>query len=118
VTLSDVEIDLDRFPFLTWKQKVRSQPRNGVEWCLDSPGTYAVRVQDQESGTELLLEEAYGPPWDRYRAFNLRELFSMKGVHTFRLKYYYLGVQPIEKKSLTAAPGDYIVLDFVRAEAE
>jgi hypothetical protein len=70
------------------------------------------------SGTELLLEENYYAPWDAYRAFNLRDLFGLSGPHTFRIKYYYLGVKSVEKASAMAQPGDYIVLDFLRAEAE
>jgi len=109
VTVADVRIDLDRFPFLTWKQKVTGS---------DSPGTYAVRVKEIDSGTELLLEENYYAPWDGYRAFDLRKLFGLTGTHTFRIRYYYLGVKPVGKTSVIAQPGDYVVLDFLRAEAE
>jgi len=109
VSLPGVRIDLDRYPFLTWKQKATGS---------ESPGTYAVRVKEMASGTELLLEENYYAPWDAYRAFNLRDLFGLSGPHTFRIKYYYLGVKSVEKASVMAQPGDYIVLDFLRAEAE
>jgi hypothetical protein len=104
-----VRLDLDRYPFLTWKQKdVGSQ----------APGTYAVRVLDEESGKELLLEENYYPPWDGYRAFNLRELLKLGGERRLRLRYYYLGIKSVEKRSVVAQPGDFIVLDFLRAEKE
>jgi len=109
LTIEGVQLDLDKTPWLTWKQKPAG---------LDTPGTYAVRVLDLESGTELLLEENYSPPWDGYRAFNLRELLKSGGVHKLRIKYYYLGVQNVNKESITAKPGEYIVLDFMRAEAD
>jgi hypothetical protein len=109
VTIRDLELDLDRTPFLTWKQKPTGS---------GSPGTYAVRVLDAQSGTELLLEEAWSAPWDTYRAFNLRDLLKQKGLRKLRIKYYYLGVKPVEKESITAKPGDYIVLDFLRAESD
>jgi hypothetical protein len=109
VTIENVEVDLDRTPFLTWKQKPTGS---------DSPGTYAVRVLDLQSGTELLLEENWYGPWDAYRAFNLRQLLKVGGVRRLRLKYYYLGVKSVNKESIAAAPGDFIVLDFLRAESE
>jgi len=109
VTIEGVEIDLDRYPFLTWKQKPVSS---------DAPGTYAVRVLDIESGTELLLEENWYEPWDAYRAFNLRELLKAGGVHRLRIRYYYLGAKSIEKQTIAAQPGDFVVLDFLRAESE
>lgn len=109
VTIENVEVDLDRTPFLTWKQKPTG---------LDSPGTYAVRVLDLQSGTELLLEENWYGPWDAYRAFDLRQLLKAGGVRRLRLKYYYLGVKSVGKETVAAAPGDFIVLDFLRAESE
>lgn len=108
LTIDNVRVDLDRYPYLSWKQKAGSK----------APGTYAVRVLDLATGAEPLLEENYYPPWDQYRAFNLRELLKAGGVRNLRLKYYYLGVQNVEKTAITAAPGDYIVLDFLRAESE
>jgi len=109
VTIGPVEVDLDRYPFLTWKQKATES---------GSPGTFAVRVLDVESGTELLLEEGWSAPWDSYRAFNLRELLKAGGTRFLRIKYYYLGVKPVQKRAEYAKPGDHIVLDFLRAEGE
>lgn len=109
VTIGPVDIDLDRYPFLTWKQK----PTGSA-----APGTYAVRVLDVASGTELLLEEGWSAPWDGYRAFNLRELLKAGGTRSLRIRYYHLGVRPVEKGAEYAKPGDCIVLDFVRAEGK
>jgi len=109
VTIEGVETDLDRYPFLAWKQKSVGS---------DAPATYAVRVLDVESGTEVLLEENWYAPWDAYRAFNLRELLKVDGVRKLRIKYYYLGVKSVEKQSVAALPGDFIVLDFLRSECE
>jgi hypothetical protein len=109
VTIEGVSIDLDKTPWLTWKQKGAGS---------GAPGTWAVRVLDLDRGTELLLEEAWSSPWDGYRAYNLRDLLKQSGVRRLRIKYYYLGVQPVEKKAIVAKPGDYAVLDFLRAESE
>lgn len=109
LTIEGVQVDLDKTPWLTWKQKLTD---------VKAPGTYAVRVLDLESGTELLLEEAWFDRWDGYRAFNLRQMLKSGGKHTLRIKYYYLGVRNVDKESITAKPGDYIVLDFLRAEAD
>jgi hypothetical protein len=109
VTIQDVTVDLDRYPLLSYQQKPSGS---------QAPATYAVRVLDIASGTELLLEENWYPPWDAYRAFNLRDLFGTGGVRRLRLKYYYLGVQAVNKETLAAQPGDFIVLDFLRAECQ
>jgi len=109
VAAQNVELDLDKTPFLSWKQKATGS---------DSPGTYAVRVLDLGSGVELLLEENYYPPWDGYRAFDLRDMLKLGGVRKLRIKYYYLGVRSVNKESITAKPGEYVVLDFLRAEAD
>jgi hypothetical protein len=109
VTIESVHLDLDKTPYLTWKQKPTGS---------DAPGTYAVRVLDLQTGTELLLEEAWYSRWDGYRAFNLREMLNAGGVRELRIKYYYLGIKNVEKEAITVKPGDFIVLDFLRAEAE
>ncbi len=109
VSIEDVTVDLDTHPFLTWKQKPTGS---------DAPGTYAVRVFDVESGQGLLLEENHYPPWDAYRAFNLRELLGQTGKRTLRIRYYHLGMQHLGKDTNYAQPGEHIVLDFLRLEAE
>ncbi len=108
VTIGEATVDLDRFPFLTYKQKT---PGGGA------PGTYAVRVLDVASGREVLLEENWHPPWDAYRAFDLRALLGEGGTRRLRIRYYYLGVEAAGKETRSARPGDYIVLDFLRAES-
>jgi hypothetical protein len=77
-----------------------------------------VRVLDLASGTEVLLEENWYPPWDAYRAFNLRELLKQAGIRQLRIRYYYLGAKAVNKETIAAQPGDFIVLDFLRAECE
>ncbi len=109
VTMEGVRLDLDETPYLTWKQKSTGS---------EAPGTYAVRVLDEESGTELLLEEDYYEPWDDYRAYNLRELLKVGGERALRIRLYYLGIKHIEKEAVMAQPGDYLVLDFLRGERE
>jgi hypothetical protein len=114
VLIRDVKIDLDRFPFLTLQQKPTG-----------APAAFAVKAIDKESGVMLTLEETtHQSPTDVYRAYNLRDLFQLRGQRTFDLKFYYLatawreGASPTPDNLLEAQPGEYTVLDFLRAEAE
>jgi len=101
VLIRDVTLDLGRTPWLSWRQK--PTVRGNLYWT-------AVRVLDKESGTMLLLEES-GPSAD-YKAYNLKELFGLPGgKHTFDIKLYYL-----DGYKAPAEVGDYMVLDFLRAE--
>ncbi len=114
--IKGLTVDLDKTPWLTWKQ---------LDTGSESPGSYAMRVLDRESGTLLLLEEDVYPPYTDYRAFNLRELLGVRGTRQLELKYYYLGqtnTAPQTPDNPTgfagAKAGDYVCLEFLRFEAE
>ncbi|UCH33152.1 MAG: hypothetical protein JSV65_11215 [Armatimonadota bacterium] len=118
VLIRNVAVDLDRYPYLTWKQK---------DSGTGAPATHAVKVLHKATGTLLLLREdglgANGGSWHRYYAYNLKELFGLEGgEHVFDIKFYYLGIGPGATSDPTdftyAQPGDYIVLDFLRLESD
>ena len=110
VLIKDVQVDLDKFPFLTWQQK--------------DPGSralaYAVKVIDRDSGNQVSLVERHWPPFTDYQAHDLRATLGLKGgVHTVDIKFYALGFpQGQEKVEASLAKGEYQVLDFIRLEAE
>jgi hypothetical protein len=103
VLIRDVTLDLDETPWLTWRQKPTARGR--LYWT-------AVRVLDKQSGTMLLIDESEGTA--DYKAYNLKQLFGLPGgKRTFDIKFYFL-----EGYKAPADAGDYMVVDFLRAEAE
>ena len=112
VRIRDVEIDLDKYPYLTWKLR---------DTRTNTPNAVCVKVLDHETQTQLTLYES-SDPTHRYHAYNLKELFELSGRRTFDIKFYYLGKRDSQKdgKYVTefVNPGDYIMIDFIRAEAE
>ena len=111
VLIKDVDIDLDRYPLLTWKLREAGMP-----------STYAVEVLDKESDETQMLVES-GEPWTEYRAYDLRELFELTGVRTFDIKFYFSQTSHLRQDwenrlQAVGKPGDYILLDFIRTEAE
>lgn len=108
LTIKDIEIDLDRFPMLSLMQRKAARL---------TPAKDAIKIIDQESGVMLTLDD--GGEYS-YRAYDLAKLFGKSGKRRFTVRYYYLGFNfsnGIEKPPVLAQPGDYIVLDFLRAEA-
>jgi hypothetical protein len=83
-----------------------------------TPAALAVVVLDKASGRSLSVELAKGEAAG-YRAYDLRALLNSGGKHTLSIKLYYQGVRwegGARINGLWAKPGDYIVIDFVRAE--
>jgi hypothetical protein len=110
ILIGPIELDLDKTPWLTWKQK---------DPGTESPKTWAVRAIDLETGAMALLIERHWPPYYDYHAFDLRKIFNIPGgKRRFMLKFYYLGMRPIEKTVIDSQTGDFMLLDFLRAEAE
>jgi len=110
VLVRDVEIDLDRTPWLTWKQK---------DTGTGAPAGYAVKVIHNESGNMILLAERHWPPFYNYNAYNLKEKFNLEGgKHTFSIRFYVLAIHVKAQSSSGAKAGEYLVLDFMRAEKE
>ena len=109
VLIKDVTIDLDKFPYLSWKLTNTGK----------GPQAYAVKAIEKSSQTMVTWESDITPPWDAYFAYDLRDKFNLKGgIHSFDIKFYYL---PCELRSagssINTNLGDYLVIDFIRAES-
>ena len=109
IRIRNVKVDLDRFPYLSWRLK-----DNGLD-----PAGYAVKVIDNETKTCIRLVERHGKPFFTYQAYDLRNRFGYTGgVHSFDIKFYFLGICFHSATELVKAKkGDFIVLDFLRLEA-
>lgn len=109
VLIKDITIDLDKFPYLTWKL---TKTGKGVQ-------KYAVKVIEKKSQTIVTWESDIAPPWDAYYAYNLREKFNLEGgIHSFDIKFYYLPWAMTDSiTSVKSNLGDYLVIDFIRAES-
>ncbi|MEI8244453.1 MAG: glycosyl hydrolase family 28-related protein [Lentisphaerota bacterium] len=110
ILLHDLAIDLDKFPFLTWKII-----RTGT------PATLTMYAIDKQSGRSLLLASyAYSTPLvSEYWAYDLRKLLGEGGKRVFDIKIYYQGKEWVDGtriKSRNAAVGDYVIIPFIRAE--
>ena len=131
VLIKDVEVDLDKTPFLTWRQKdpgqnplpdrykVRNET-NQLDPGIAMPNGYGVRVLEKQSQKLVWLHEAHTPPWYDYRAYDLREVFGIEsGKIVVDIKYYPLGVYITGLPDTGfAIPPEYQILDFIRLEAE
>jgi hypothetical protein len=129
--LRNVAVDLDKTPFISWKQKdpgsdplpegvgKRSEAER-LDKGITMPMGFALRVRDEETQRLVWLFEAHTPPWFNYGARDLRELFGVKGgMRTLTIKYYPLGAYITGKPlSGSAIPGEYQILEFIRFEKE
>jgi hypothetical protein len=109
-TFFRLTLDLAKTPWLTWRLLETGLKGNG----------YAVKVTDVESSCTVTLTEMYWSPFHDYRAYDLRKLFDAKaGVRTFQVKFYYMGLNYLSAtKCETAKKGDYLAVEFLRAEAD
>jgi hypothetical protein len=102
-------VDLDQHPWLTWRQKPGT-----------APGSFAVKVIDLDSGNMYALYgETFGGAYD-YHAENLKKLMG-GGMRRLQVQYYPLGwgmESAVESSYFWAEPGQYVVMDFFRMEAE
>jgi len=102
-------VNLDRFPWLTWRQLPAT-----------APGAFAVKVIDLDSGDmRTLYGETYDKPYD-YHAENLKTLFG-GGTHRFEIRWYPLGSgmkSALETDFFWAEPGQFAVMAFMRCEAD
>lgn len=107
--LKNVVIDLDKTPFLSWKLK-----NSGA------PSSYAVKVLDKQTGKLAMLNEQNWPPFDAYEAHDLRKAFDVKGgKRSFTIKFYPLAMDSsTAPPTKEAKPGEYMIVDFIRAETE
>jgi hypothetical protein len=132
--LHNVIIDLDQTPIISWKQKdpgpnplpdgvvMRDEQQrfHKLDDGIAMPLGYALRIRDEETQRMVLLKEMHTPPWTDYNAKDLRKLFEVQGgKRTFTIKFYPLGVYITGMPgSGFAVPGEYQILDFIRAERE
>jgi len=129
--IRNVVVDLDKTPFVSWKQKdpgsdplppglVTRSEKDKLDKGVPMPMGFGIRVRDEETQRLVWLHEIHTPPWFDYGAKDLRELFGVKGgKRTFTIKYYPLGVYITgQPGSGFALPGEYQILDFVRFEKE
>ena len=111
VLVSDIEVDLDQYPYLCWQQKAP-----GI-YGEHKPLAFAVRVIDKETEQMIMLQESRQGLG--YRAYDLRKLLGVSGKRTVHIKYYFLATTMTSSlKSVRAKRGEYMVLDFMRFEAE
>jgi len=105
-----IKIDLDKYPYLTWKQKTGTVP-----------ASYAVKVIDMATGEmQALMNETFGEEFD-YHAVDLRKAFGSGGVRELEVRFYPLGwgMKSINDSDyFYAEPGQYGVMDFLRMEME
>ena len=105
--IGPIEADLDCMPWLTYKLKDAGRGNDPA---------YAVRVIDAEAGTMALLEEHLWTPWYDYRAYDLRKVLNVTGRRKLLVKFYYLGIRPVDKQFFIDDVGDFLLLDFLRLE--
>jgi hypothetical protein len=113
VLIKNVTVDLDKYPNLVWRLK---DAKDGP------PNSHAARVIDTESERMVALcEVGHGVEFQRY---NVKEKLGVSGVRTLDIRFYYLGykyIAPTKDKTFAfeiAEPGEYMILDFIRFEAE
>jgi len=113
VLIKNVKVDLDKYPYLVWRVKDAKE---------GPPNSHAVRVIDSESERMVTLcEVGHGAEFQRY---NVKEKLGVSGVRTLSIRFYFLGykyISPTKDKPFSfevAEPGEYMVLDFLRFEAE
>jgi len=119
VLIRNVKIDLDKYPLLTWR--VKDPGDTGKTTAF----SYAIKAVDKETEEMLVAVDHYhGHDAFFYGAFNLKENFKKAGVRTFDIRFYYLATKYLRPPTdddpgvIYTEPGGYMVLDFLRAEAE
>jgi len=120
-TIRNVEVDLDKTPFLAYK--IKTMGHKALEGI-------AVKVFVLGKGIAALVESS--PPFGQtlsYKAHNLAELLDLSGTQRLDIRFYpasygftdpaKFGVDTTKPGVFThAQPGQYGVFDFVRFEAE
>ncbi|OHB61485.1 MAG: hypothetical protein A2Y12_06840 [Planctomycetes bacterium GWF2_42_9] len=131
VIVRDVEVDVEKTPFISWRQKdpgnnplpneykLRNET-NKLDPNIIMPSGYAIRVFNHQSQESVLLHEIHTPPWYDYRAYDLRKALSInKGKVLIDIIYYPLGVYITGRPgSGHAIPPEYQIIDFIRLESE
>ncbi|MBN2057073.1 hypothetical protein JW905_19255 [bacterium] len=109
VTFGPIEIDLDTYPWLTWKLKDLGDEKH--------PG-HAVKVIDVDTGSMVTLPERHHPPYYHYQGGNVRKLLGVAGKRKLLVRFYYLGCRYVEKTYSHDPAGEYLLIDFIRFEKD
>lgn len=96
-------VDLDKYPFLTWRQKQGT-----------APGAFSLKIVDEDTGALATLADLI--QWSEYEYYSvdLKEKLGWRGKRTLEVRFYPIS-SGYEYPSANA--GDYVVLSFVRFEA-
>jgi len=113
VLIKKIKVDLDKYPYLCWRLR---DAKTGA------PNGHAVRIIDYESERMAVISEVgHGA---EYQAYNIKEKLGVSGVRTLYIRFYFLGhkyIAPTKDKTFSfeyAQPGQYMILDYLRFEAE
>jgi len=109
VLIRDIEVDLDRTPYLSWRLKDTGAP---------APG-YGVKIVDVPTGKTLNVAEVHQAPFYDYRAYDLRRLLGeRRGLRTIQVRFYFLGLNiATPEEIMKAHKGDFWAVDFLRLES-
>ena len=103
ITIS-AQVDLDKFPWLTWKQKKGT-----------APGAFSIKVIDVKTGRmAVLYDQVQSAEYDYYARDIKREL-NVGGKRELEIRLY-----PIASgwQYPSAKAGQFVLYDFVRMEAD
>ncbi len=108
VRIKNAEVDLDRFPFLTWRLRDTRIPG----------GHIAVKIIDLASEKESIVLEDYSDRQFNYQAFDLRKILNRKsGKAMIDIKIYLTSPRVnIATRTDSLEKGQFFILDFLRLE--
>jgi len=115
VLIKNVKVDLDKYPYLSWKL---GDAKDGF------PNSHAVRITDKETETMVLVVDQGNYHGIEYQAYNVKAKLGVSGVRTLEIRFYFLGNKYLPPTKDTpfsfehAQPGEYMILDYIRFEAE
>jgi len=113
VLIRDVEVDIDKYPYFTFKIK----NAHGDE---EYPDGYAFKLLDKNDMVLSIVNQMTWPPFHDYRAYDVRKLFpGASGKRRLDIFFYYLGTRVFtDYVAKRAGEGDYLVVDFIRFETQ
>ena len=103
------KVNLDKYPWLTWKQSKGT-----------APAEFAIRVLDVDAGKMFLLYPETRTKLFDYHADNIRELIGVGGEREIEIRLYPIGTEmktALETDWVHAKKGEYTIFDFMRFEA-
>ncbi|MDD5704606.1 MAG: glycosyl hydrolase family 28-related protein [Kiritimatiellae bacterium] len=130
VTIRDVELDLDVYPWLTWRVASNGTPAGLNVKALDHASGRVIRlpfIVNPEFSKDRASGRTTRRPSDTfdsfsYQACNLRKHCGFGGRRTFDLHLYYPGAAYIGSRrtedTVFAEAGDSMLVEFLRAEKE